>query len=97
MAAFLLAGLTPVASAAALRPIANIFKPLSAPAEAVYDVSLLALLVCAGIFIVVGGLLSGGLSQMLRSRRRAIAIFVGLTAVGCVLYFARVAQSATQF
>ena len=48
----------PVVRAGELRPIANIFKPLSAPAEAVYEVSLLALLVCAGIFIVVGGLIT---------------------------------------
>ena len=43
---------------AELRPVANIFKPLSAPAEAVHEVSILALLVCAGIFSVVAGLLT---------------------------------------
>ncbi len=41
-----------------LRPVANIFKPLSAPAEAVYEISLLAILVCTAIFLVVGGLLT---------------------------------------
>jgi cytochrome c oxidase subunit II len=48
----------PAVFAGELRPNANIFKPLSAPAEAVYEVSLLALLVCAGIFLVVGGLIT---------------------------------------
>ena len=38
--------------------VTNIFKPLSIPAQAIYDVSLLALAICAGIFLVVGGLLA---------------------------------------
>lgn len=46
------------ADSAQVHSIANIFKPLSAPAEAVYEISLLALLVCAGIFLVVGSLLA---------------------------------------
>ncbi|HEU0039663.1 MAG TPA: cytochrome c oxidase subunit II transmembrane domain-containing protein, partial [Verrucomicrobiae bacterium] len=46
------------ALASELRPVGNIFKPLSAPAESVYEVSLLALLVCAAIFLVVVGLLA---------------------------------------
>jgi cytochrome c oxidase subunit 2 len=48
----------PVARAGELRPVANIFKPLSAPAESVFEISLLALIVCAAIFIVVAGLLT---------------------------------------
>jgi cytochrome c oxidase subunit 2 len=36
----------------------NIFKPLSTPAEAVYEISLLVLAICAGIFLIVGGLLA---------------------------------------
>jgi MFS transporter, putative metabolite:H+ symporter len=47
--------------------------------------------------LVVGGLASGLLSQVLRSRKRAIATFVGLTAAGCVLYFAGAARSLAQF
>jgi len=50
--------LQPRASAGELRSIGNIFKPLSAPAESVYEVSLLALLICAAIFLVVAGLLT---------------------------------------
>jgi len=38
--------------------VTNIFRPLSTPAQAIYEVSLLALAVCAGIFLVVGGLLA---------------------------------------
>jgi cytochrome c oxidase subunit 2 len=38
--------------------VTNIFKPLSTPAQAIHEVSLLALAVCAGIFLVVGGLLA---------------------------------------
>ena len=48
----------PDAHAAGPSPVANIFRPLSAPAESVYETSLLALLICAGIFLVVGGLLA---------------------------------------
>ncbi|MBM3902329.1 MAG: hypothetical protein FJ379_09600 [Verrucomicrobia bacterium] len=43
---------------AATHPVANIFKPLSAPAEAIHEVSILALLICTAIFLVVGGLLA---------------------------------------
>lgn len=45
-------------AAADVHSVANIFQPRSAPAEAVHEASLLALLVCAGIFLVVGGLLT---------------------------------------
>src|SRR5262245_52416214 len=38
--------------------VTNIFKPLSTPAQAIHEVALLALAVCAGIFVVVGGLLA---------------------------------------
>ena len=38
--------------------VTNIFKPLSTPAQAIYEISLLALAICAGIFLVVGGLLA---------------------------------------
>ena len=38
--------------------VANIFKPLSAPAEAIHEISILALLICTAIFVVVGGLLA---------------------------------------
>ena len=36
--------------------VTNIFKPLSTPAQAIHEVSLLVLAICAGIFLVVGGL-----------------------------------------
>jgi cytochrome c oxidase subunit 2 len=48
----------PAARAAAPGGVTSIFKPLSAPAEMVYETSLLAMLVCAVIFLVVGGLLA---------------------------------------
>jgi cytochrome c oxidase subunit II len=47
--------------------VTNIFKPLSTPAHAVYEVSLLALAICAGIFLVVAGLL---VYTLVRFRRR---------------------------
>ncbi len=50
--------LSPCIASADPSPVTSIFKPLSAPAEMVYETSLLALLVCAGIFLVVGGLLA---------------------------------------
>ena len=47
--------------------VTNIFKPLSTPAQAVYENSLLALAICAAIFLVVGGLLA---YTVVRFRRR---------------------------
>jgi len=47
--------------------ITNIFKPLSTPAEAIYEVSVLVLTICAGIFLIVGGLLA---YTLIRFRRR---------------------------
>src|SRR5215831_9134807 len=38
--------------------VTNIFAPLSTPAEAIYENALLVLVICAGIFLVVGGLLA---------------------------------------
>ena len=38
--------------------VTNIFRPLSTPAQAIHEVSLLVLAICAGIFLVVGGLLA---------------------------------------
>jgi len=38
--------------------VTNIFRPLSMPARAIHEVSLLVLAICAGIFLVVGGLLA---------------------------------------
>src|SRR5262244_2394705 len=56
------------ASAGTPEQVTNIFKPLSTPAEAISEVAWLALAVCAGIFLVVGGLLA---YTTVRFRRRA--------------------------
>ena len=45
----------------------NIFVPFSTPAHAIYQISLLVLLICAAIFLVVGGLLA---YAIFRFRRR---------------------------
>ena len=50
--------LGPAFAADAPTGVTNIFKPLSTPAQAIYEVSLLVLAICAGIFLVVGGLLA---------------------------------------
>ena len=47
-------------------PVANMFKPQATPADSIYSVSMLMLAVCAGIFLVVGGLL---LFTIVRFRR----------------------------
>src|SRR2546426_6083219 len=47
--------------------VTNIFAPLSTPAEVIYAASLLVLVICAGIFLVVGGLLA---YAIIRFRRR---------------------------
>ncbi|HEX4201929.1 MAG TPA: cytochrome c oxidase subunit II, partial [Chthoniobacterales bacterium] len=67
LAAFL--SWAPVARAqdSTIRAIQNIFDPLSAPAETLYQISLLVMAVCAGIFLVVGGLLT---YAIIRYRRR---------------------------
>jgi cytochrome c oxidase subunit 2 len=57
-------------SFASARPsdgITNIFKPLSTPAEAIHELSLLVLIICAAIFLLVGGLLT---YTLIRFRRR---------------------------
>lgn len=55
-----------------------------------------ALLYCyAGL--AFGDLASGALSQLLRSRRRALAVFLTLTAVAIALYFTVAARSLTTF
>jgi cytochrome c oxidase subunit II len=48
--------------------VTNIFKPQSTPAESVYQAALLAMAVCAVIFLIVGGLLA---YTTIRFRRRA--------------------------
>ena len=59
----------PVARAqdSTIRAVQNIFDPLSAPAETLYSISLLVMAVCAGIFLIVGGLLT---YAIIRYRRR---------------------------
>jgi cytochrome c oxidase subunit 2 len=47
--------------------VTNIFKPLSTPAQAIHEVSLLVLAICAAIFLVVGGLM---VYTVIRFRRR---------------------------
>ena len=61
--------LAPVARAqdSTIRAVQNIFDPLSAPAETLYNVSLLVTAVCAVIFLIVGGLLT---YAIIRYRRR---------------------------
>jgi putative MFS transporter len=55
-----------------------------------------ALLWCyAGL--AVGDLASGGLSQLLRSRRKALAVFLVMTAVAVALYFTVATRSLTSF
>src|SRR6185295_13363945 len=59
-----------LASAAFADPptsVTNIFKPFSTPAQAIHEVSLLVLAICAGIFLVVAGLLT---YTLLRFRQR---------------------------
>jgi heme/copper-type cytochrome/quinol oxidase subunit 2 len=38
-------------------PISNIFDPVSTPAQAILEHSWLVLWICAGIFVIVSGLL----------------------------------------
>jgi cytochrome c oxidase subunit 2 len=47
--------------------VTNIFKPQSTPAQAIYEISLLVLAICAAIFLVVAGLLA---YSIIRFRRR---------------------------
>ena len=54
-------------SADQVRSVQNIFAPVGPPAESIYQTSVLCLLICLGIFVVVGGLL---LYAVVRYRRR---------------------------
>ena len=56
-----------LAAASPADGMTNIFKPLSTPAEAIYELSLLVLVICAAIFLIVGGLLT---YTIIRFRRR---------------------------
>ena len=47
--------------------------------------------------LAAGDLLSGLLSQSLKSRRKAIGVFLGATALGCVFYFLKVAATVDHF
>ena len=47
--------------------------------------------------LVLGGLGSGLLSQVLRSRKKALGVFLVLTVGGCVAYFLQVATTLTGF
>jgi predicted MFS family arabinose efflux permease len=49
------------------------------------------------IAFLYGGLAVGLLSQLLKSRRRAIALFLGMTVVSCALFFLRVVTSLAGF
>jgi len=50
-----------------VHPVANMFNPQATPADSAYSVSILMLAICAGIFLVVGGLLA---FAIVRFRRR---------------------------
>jgi cytochrome c oxidase subunit 2 len=50
-----------------VHPVANMFNPQATPADSVYNLSMLMLAICAGIFLVVGGLLA---FTIVRFRRR---------------------------
>jgi cytochrome c oxidase subunit 2 len=56
-----------VALGQTVHPVGNIFKPQATPAQSVYSLSLLVLIVCAAIFFVVAGLLT---FTIVRFRRR---------------------------
>jgi cytochrome c oxidase subunit II len=49
-------------------PVANMFKPQATPAESAYNISMLMLAICAGIFIVVGGLMTFAIVRFRRRR-----------------------------
>jgi cytochrome c oxidase subunit II len=55
----------------AVHSVANIFRPLSTPAESIYGLSMLVLAVCLVIFLVVAGLLT---YTLLRFRRQTTDI-----------------------
>ena len=40
-----------------MRPVQNIFEPLSGPADTLFQIATLVLIICAGIFLIVGALI----------------------------------------
>jgi cytochrome c oxidase subunit II len=59
--------LAPPAFAATPNRVTSIFEPLSTPAQAIYEISLLVLAICAAIFLIVAGTL---VYTIIRFRRR---------------------------
>jgi cytochrome c oxidase subunit II len=49
-----------------VQSVANIFRPLSTPAESIYSLSILVLTVCLAIFVVVAGILTYALFRFRR-------------------------------
>ena len=66
-AVFLLCCAVTLSAPPALADVTSIFRPLSTPAQAVYEIALLALAVCAAIFLIVAGML---VYTIIRFRRR---------------------------
>jgi cytochrome c oxidase subunit II len=62
-----LPGTTSAQTSDQVRSFQNIFEPIGAPAETLHRTNVLVLLICLGIFVVVGGLL---LYAVLRYRQR---------------------------
>jgi cytochrome c oxidase subunit 2 len=52
-----LPGMVNAQSADQVRSVQNIFEPIGAPAEMIHRTSVLVLMICLGIFVIVGGLL----------------------------------------
>jgi MFS family permease len=47
--------------------------------------------------ITIGDIASGLISQLLKSRKKALAIFLSLTVIGCILYFSFDGKSVSNF
>ena len=66
--AAVLPGMVNAQTADQVRSVQNIFEPVGTPAETLHRTSVLVLLICLGIFVIVGGLL---FYAVVRYRRRS--------------------------
>jgi len=77
--------------------ILMVFSPEFGRALGVPGVTASRAVLCSYFGVALGDFLSGALSQLLRSRKRAIALFLGCLAIGLVLFLRAVAVSPRAF
>lgn len=74
-----------------------VFSPELGRALAGLEITAARAVLVSYIGVAIGDFLSGAVSQLLRSRKRAIALFLGMLAVGIALFLGAAGRSTTTF